>query len=208
MAGRVRRPTHSLALRWESSSAFSLSLGNSNKIHPMKWTWLTEGAESRPARGGGFGVFAIREIEAGETVAVFGGALCSGQEFAGLSADRRSRSIQVEEDLFLVGGEIPEDGDLINHSCEPTCRLDGSSILVTMRSVFPGEELTYEYATSDGTPYDEFDCQCGSPLCRGMIRGSDWTRPDLQDRYKGWFSPYLARRIESLTSEQIRAARY
>jgi hypothetical protein len=49
---------------------------------------------------------------------------------------------------------------------------------------------------SDGSPYDEFDCACGSPLCRGRVTGDDWQRHDLQARYAGYFSPYLQRRIE------------
>ncbi len=48
---------------------------------------------------------------------------------------------------------------------------------------------------SDGSSYDEFPCSCGASLCRGHVRGTDWMRPDLQERYAGFFSPYLARRI-------------
>jgi len=161
----------------------------------MQCTWLTDKAETRRSSDGGFGAFALRTIAAGETVAVFGGTLSSGAEFSRLSADRRSRSIQVEEDLYLVGGEVPEDGDMINHSCAPTCGLRGSSILVAMQAIPPGAALTYEYATSDGGPYDEFVCQCGASSCRGVVTGSDWMRPDIQDRYRDWFSPYLWRRI-------------
>jgi hypothetical protein len=27
------------------------------------------------------------------------------------------------------------------------------------------------------------------------VRGTDWKRPELQERYAGWFSSYLARKI-------------
>jgi len=166
----------------------------------MHCTWLTEKAETRPLPHGGFGAFALSTIAPGETIAVFGGTLSTGAEFSRLSADRRSRSIQVEEDLYLVGGEVPEDGDMINHSCEPTCGLRGSSILVAMQVIPLGAALTYEYATSDGGPYDEFVCQCEASSCRGVVTGSDWMRPDIQDRYREWFSPYLARRISRFAS--------
>jgi hypothetical protein len=33
------------------------------------------------------------------------------------------------------------------------------------------------------------------PGCRGVVRGTDWKRPELQERYASWFSSYLARRI-------------
>jgi len=161
----------------------------------MRFTWLTGKAEIRSLASGQSSAFASSPIAPGETVAVFGGSLMDGAELRALSPDRRSRSIQVEENLFLVPGEFAEDGDLINHSCEPTCGLRGSSILVAMREIHVGEELTYEYATSDGEPYDEFACLCGAARCRKFVRGSDWKLPEIQERFNGWFSPYLQRRI-------------
>jgi hypothetical protein len=67
-----------------------------------------------------------------------------------------------------------------------------------MRDIQPGEELTFDYAMSDGSPYDEFECFCGSPNCRRKITGDDWKIPELWKKYKGYFSPYLARRIAVL----------
>ena len=64
-----------------------------------------------------------------------------------------------------------------------------------MRDIQPGEEITYDYAMSDGSPYDEFTCSCGSPYCRGHVSGEDWRRSELWQRYAGYFSPYLQRRI-------------
>jgi hypothetical protein len=67
-----------------------------------------------------------------------------------------------------------------------------------MRDIEPGEELTFDYAMCDGSRYDEFDCYCGGAHCRGRVTGEDWRRPELWQRYEGYFSPYLARRIEAL----------
>jgi len=39
---------------------------------------------------------------------------------------------------------------------------------------------------------------CGEPTCRGLFTGLDWTKPELQTKYAGWFSPYLSRRIAAL----------
>ncbi|MGH3270311.1 MAG: hypothetical protein ACRDN1_14840 [Trebonia sp.] len=39
-------------------------------------------------------------------------------------------------------------------------------------------------------------CQCGTADCRGVITGHDWQRPDLQRKYRGYFSWYLQRRIQ------------
>ena len=49
--------------------------------------------------------------------------------------------------------------------------------------------------------YDEFDCYCGSENCRGRVKGTDWMRPELWEKYDGYFMPYLARRIEKLKAK-------
>ena len=78
--------------------------------------------------------------------------------------------------------------------------MSGSTVLVALRDIEPGEMITYDYATSDGCDYDEFECACGSAMCRGKVTGYDWMLPELQLRYRGHFSPYLATRIASLAS--------
>ena len=42
------------------------------------------------------------------------------------------------------------------------------------------------------------ECNCGAPDCRKILTGKDWQRPDLQKRYAGYFSAYLARKIALL----------
>ena len=74
----------------------------------------------------------------------------------------------------------------------------GATVLVARRDIEPGEELTFDYATCDSSDYDEFECLCDEPTCRGVVTGLDWAKPELQAKYDGWFSPYLARRIAAL----------
>jgi len=146
----------------------------------------------------GRGTHARVAIAPGEVVAAFGGYMVSGDVFAVLPAQRRSLSIQVADDLYLVGPDQPDPNDMVNHSCDPNCGILGSSVLVAIRPIAAGEELCYDYAMSDGSPYDEFECSCGTALCRGHITGDDWSRPELIERYKGWFSAYLQARIDRL----------
>ena len=167
----------------------------------MDYNWLTAKAQARPAGGKGWGSFVTEPISAGETVAAFGGWVVERRALSALSDDRQSRSIQIDEDLYLVSDETPEPGDMLNHSCEPNCGLQGSQILVAMRDIAPGDELSFDYAMCDASDYDEFRCLCGSPACRGIATGSDWRDPALQAKYAGWFSPYLVRRIAGLAPE-------
>lgn len=166
----------------------------------MDFNWLTPKAQARPAGDKGWGSYAVEPIHAGETVAAFGGSLVPLAVLETFNDDRQSRSIQVDTDLYLVSGETPDAGDMLNHSCEPNCGLSGQILLVAMRDIEPGEELSFDYAMCDASDYDEFRCLCGEPNCREIVTGSDWRDPDLQAKYAGWFSPYLARRIAALPS--------
>ena len=150
------------------------------------------------ASKGGYGVFANRTIMAGELLVVWGGDIVTGEELVELPALMRRHSIQVEENLYMVSQELPEVGDFINHSCSPNAGLSGQLTLVAIHTIDAGQEVCYDYAMSDGSAYDEFQCSCGSQQCRSAVTGSDWALPDLQVRYLGFFSPYLQRRITGM----------
>ncbi len=167
----------------------------------MDMNWLTPKAEARPAGTKGWGSFAVEPIAAGETVAAFGGYVVTHETLITLPEERQGRSIQVDENLYLLSPEVPEAGDMLNHGCEPTCGLIGAAMLVAMHDIKVGEELSFDYATCDTSDYDEFRCACEAPTCREIITGIDWLRPELQQKYAGWFSPYLARRIAALPIE-------
>jgi len=106
--------------------------------------------------------------------------------------------VQITDDLVLVARDPTEYEAVmlyINHSCEPNVGIGGNIVLVAMRDVGTGEELTIDYAM-----FDDYDgtmtCTCGSTDCRSVIDGRDWRRPDLQARYRGWCSWYLQRKID------------
>jgi hypothetical protein len=143
----------------------------------------------------GHGIFALTPITKSEVIAVFGGAVYQWNDFLTISERERSLSIQVQENLFLVPQNIGS-GDYVNHSCNPNAGLSGQIVLVAMRDIEPGEEVCFDYAMSDATSYDEFNCECGSPNCRSRISGDDWRNPVLQERYAGYFTPYIQSLID------------
>ncbi|MDO9174324.1 MAG: SET domain-containing protein [Actinomycetota bacterium] len=164
----------------------------------MSASYLTHKARPVAVGAAGRGSVAVEPIAAGEVVAGFGGRCLTRDEFDLLPEGQQVRSIQIDEALFLAGSPEPEPADFINHSCDPNCGMRGNTVLVALRDIEPGEAITYDYATSDGCDYDEFECACGTALCRGKVTGHDWMLPELQLRYRGSFSPYLAARIASL----------
>ena len=169
--------------------------------NPLKETqsYLNPKVEARPnEHKGGGGVYAIQPVHSGELILCWGGAIVTEEQLYTLSERQRSHSIQVEEGLYQVTLGEPEPADYINHSCEANAGLSGQICIVALRDINPGEEICFDYGTSDGSPYDEFDCACGAPHCRKHVTGSDWMLPELWERYEGHFMPYLQRRIDKL----------
>ncbi len=63
----------------------------------------------------------------------------------------------------------------INHSCDPNCEteeLRGRVWVISLRSIAPGEELTYDYNLYDGDE-DEARCYCGASNCRKTMYSTE-----------------------------------
>ena len=150
----------------------------------------------RHTPGKGSGSFAIEKITKGEVVASFGGFVIDQQVLKEYSADRVARSLQLDETNYLLSGPTPEPGDMINHSCEPNCGAFGTSSVISMTDIEIGEELTFDYAMTDSSQYDEFKCFCGKVNCREKITGKDWQDPILQTKYNNYFSFFITKLIK------------
>jgi hypothetical protein len=145
----------------------------------------------------GRGLRAVEPIAAGEIVAIKGGHIVDTATLHRLSEHLQNSEIQIADGFHLVALDDDEYDDVmlfINHSCAPNVGFAGNVVLVAMRDVAAGEELTTDYALFDD--YDgEMECRCGALECRRVIGGRDWQRADLQARYRGHFSRYLEDRI-------------
>ena len=162
----------------------------------MDYNWLTPKAQMRVTPGKGSGSFATSKISKGEIVASFGGNVINQIELMNYSADRVSRSLQLNSDTYLLSGAVPEAGDMINHSCAPNCGMAGTSSVQALRDIEIGEELSFDYAMSDSSQYDEYNCACGKEECREKITGMDWQKKDLQAKYGHYFSACIEKLIK------------
>lgn len=160
-------------------------------------SWISPKArKGEPSAISGRGLFAVEAIRSGEVVAVKGGHIVDTATVQSLPEPLHESEIQIAEGLHLVALSEDEYEPVmlfINHSCEPNVGFAGNVVLVAMRDVAAGEELTTDYALFD-VPATSMDCTCGTASCRGTITGDDWRDPVLRRRYAGWFSRYLADR--------------
>lgn len=146
----------------------------------------------------GQGLFAIAPIARDEIVCAKGGYIFDRETLRAMPEWYRAAEIQIAKDLFIGPlNEADRAGSMIfsNHSCEPNIGVRGQIVFVAMREIEPGEELTHDWAMTDDDEF-EMECHCGRASCRKIITGQDWRRQDLQEKYRGYLSAYLAERIK------------
>lgn len=127
----------------------------------------------------GSGVFAARDIAAGEKIVEY-----RGEKITKAEGERRGLAREARRDgagrvyIFELNQRYDLDGDIpdnpakyINHSCEENCEAvleRGKVWIYSKRDIRAGEELTYDY----GYALEHFldhPCRCGSPRCIGYI---------------------------------------
>ncbi|MBX3175455.1 MAG: SET domain-containing protein-lysine N-methyltransferase [Gemmatimonadaceae bacterium] len=63
----------------------------------------------------------------------------------------------------------------LNHHCEPNAELR-ERVLVALRDIAEGEDVTFDYNTTEWELAEPFSCACGSPRCVGVVRGARFRR--------------------------------
>jgi hypothetical protein len=169
----------------------------------MKYSlsWLTKKAH-RIKIPHGLGIVAKRKIKKGERVIVFGGYVITKNQFDFLPKKLKHFPFQIADDLYFGLSKISEleEADYLNHSCDPTCGFGGEIMIVAMKNIKKGEEITIDYAMCSNSKRSITSnmkkCLCGSKYCRKIITPDDWKKKGLQKKYKGFFQPFLEKKLE------------
>lgn len=135
----------------------------------------------------GRGVFAIETLRRGERIAVFDGPILD-DDFDDWNDDLLNHAIQIGESTWRDSKGIAR---LINHSCEPNCGVKKLNQIVAMRTIYPGEEITWDYEMTEKSNWWLMKCQCGTPSCRKKIGNYDNLPLEIRRRYKGYISEWL-----------------
>ena len=129
------------------------------------------------------GCFTTVPIKNGAQVVEYGGPR--------LTTDEADAMYQKQARTYLFGlsdGKHVIDGHgvaaFINHSCDPNCEaheVDGRVLIISIRDISAGEELTYDYNLYDGELDDPSPCACGSKKCRGTM----YSEEEIAKRRRG-----------------------
>jgi hypothetical protein len=132
----------------------------------------------------GRGLFASRKLTPNDLV----------MSARALSVNSRqcSHSIQNGWDRHVVM-DLP--AILINHSCDANVGVRDNDLgafdFFALRDIAKGEELVWDYNASEWEISTQFQCACGSPRCRGMLRGFKHDGEHVRDTYGPFYASYL-----------------
>ncbi len=141
----------------------------------------------RKTQNFGRAVFARKRIKKGEVIAVFDGPIFD-DIFDGWTEDLHNHAIQIGPREWRDSAGIAR---YVNHSCDPNCGIKNRIKIVAMRTIEPGEQITFDYEMTEKSTWWRMRCRCGSPLCRGKIGNYARMPKALRAKYKGYISEWL-----------------
>jgi uncharacterized protein len=160
----------------------------------LSLSWRSPKTEVRASPIHGRGIFAVAPFRKNEIALVKGGHIVDRAQLHEINTRIGPVEIQIADDLFIAPvSEEEREGSMLytNHSCDANLGMRGEIVFVAMRDIDAGEELTHDWCMTDDDDY-HVECKCGSANCRRVVTGKDWQKPELQARYGGYFSSYLA----------------
>lgn len=165
----------------------------------MNWGLQTESCDVKVRRvNGAYAVIASRQVRRGAVIFKMRGRL----------TDRPSKySIQLSEHQHLEPhSHDPRDVNSLirffNHSCSPSAYVSVEDL--TARALYdlePGEEVTYNYNTTEFEISSPFQCHCQAENCLSDIRGFRRLSREQQMALWPYLAPYLRECVSGWTEK-------
>ena len=123
--------------------------------------------EARIGSKFGRGVFATKDISAGEVLCKMQGPLISTEEHIKMYGSLMfTDPMQIAQDLYI---DLIEPYRSFNHSCNPNAGIRNNGIVFALSKIKSGDEIFYDYSTTCDDPNWVMECGCGEGSCRKII---------------------------------------
>lgn len=103
-------------------------------------------------------------------------------------------------EIEVVAEQGPER--YMNHCCDPNTWWLDDDTMIARRDIQPGEEITFDYATTEVTIPFDMVCRCGSAICRGRVTNNDHLIPEWQARFGDHLPAHTRRAIARARGER------
>ncbi len=91
---------------------------------------------------------------------------------------------------------FPECLECANHSCDPNCFFDTTSMeFVTLKAIAAGEEFTFFYPSAEWDMDQPFECYCGSDQCIGKVEGAKYLSAPSIAKYR--FTDFIQSKLRT-----------
>lgn len=163
------------------------------KIH----SFLSKKCSIKKSATGGLGVYANKSFKKDELVALWGGVIYSAEEVDKLSKEHpnfATHTVSIYKNFYLGPINLRkslDDAECFNHSCDPNIGIKGQIVLVARRKIKAGEELCFDYDTTETSKEGWFYCECGTKNCRKKIDGSASKDENFLKKNKDYLSWYI-----------------
>ncbi len=132
----------------------------------------------------GKAVFAARNYKKDDVIVKFDGPIVHKNEVPKNLFKQNDRYMQISPTKFL--GPSNTTDDFINHSCNPNAGLmfyDFGILLVAIRPIKKGEEITWDYSTTLYKNPWTMACLCRSKNCRKVIKEFKYLPEKTKKKY-------------------------
>ncbi|MEK7140373.1 MAG: SET domain-containing protein-lysine N-methyltransferase [Patescibacteria group bacterium] len=92
----------------------------------------------------------------------------------------------------------------LNHSCNPIAGIKGKVIMVALRDIKKGEEITIDYSIIEGDDRWEMRCHCGARNCRKIIRSVQFLPKRQYQKYLPWVPTYFQKLHDTYNYSQLK----
>ncbi len=106
-------------------------------------------------------------------------------------------TVQISKNIHQQSISPEATENFLNHSCEPNVYVDFKELVFrALRTIKKGEELAYNYLTTEWDMAEKFSCSCGSTKCFGRIKGFRYLSSDQKNEMEPLLSPFLKSKLK------------
>jgi hypothetical protein len=107
-------------------------------------------------------------------------------------------SVQIGRGLHIDQDDTRNAGErmgryffrFMNHHCEPSTEIRDRYV-IALRDIAEGEDVTFDYNTTEYDMAEPFTCRCGSARCVGLVRGAKHLTPEQRALVEHSLPDYL-----------------
>ncbi len=136
----------------------------------------------------GRGVHAARDIKKGETIFLIKGKPVRLVIHSQKDSKIGPHWVGIKRHHWI---DPVSPASFLNHSCNPNAGIRGSVTLKAMKKISKGEEIVFDYSTTEEDRFWTLSCRCGESNCRKKVQSIQTLPRAVFKRYLPFIPTYF-----------------